>query len=309
MRSPRLTAAASVVAPPRSLNAIGVLALAGASLVACSPTVGGASGAGGVGAAAAGGKPGSGGAGLGGATAGVGGAADAGAGTGGRAGGAAGTPGGAGGIAGAGGASGGDVIATIKNGGFWNDTTGKRIEAHGGGFIRLDDTFYWIGEDKSANSGNFKAVNCYASKDLGELGVPQRHHHQEQTSELAASGRIIERPKVDLQRHHEEVRDVAALGRQHYAEAEAGVFTSDTVDGDYTSQQLPARRQHVPRRHAVQGRRRQGLLHVCGEQQRRPDHCTSSSDDYLTIAKQVVTLSAATRAKPPRCSSRTAATT
>lgn len=51
---------------------------------------------------------------------------------------------------------------TIANNEFWNDTAGHRIEAHGGGFIQVGDTWYWIGEDKSKNSGNFFAVNCYA---------------------------------------------------------------------------------------------------------------------------------------------------
>ena len=36
---------------------------------------------------------------------------------------------------------------TISNGGFWNDISGKRIEAHGGGFIQVGDTWYWVGED------------------------------------------------------------------------------------------------------------------------------------------------------------------
>jgi hypothetical protein len=51
----------------------------------------------------------------------------------------------------------GDVIITIKNGGFWNDTSGKRIEAHGAGLIKVGDTWYWIGEDKSRNSGTSRA--------------------------------------------------------------------------------------------------------------------------------------------------------
>ena len=39
-----------------------------------------------------------------------------------------------------------------------------------------------------------------------------------------------------------------------YADAEAGVFTSATVDGNYTLRKpLPPEQQHVARRHAVQG--------------------------------------------------------
>src|SRR6185503_20226837 len=86
-------------------------------------------------------------------------------------GGAAGTTSGAAGTTGTAGTTGqggstGDVIITIKNGGFWNDTAGKRIEAHGAGLIKVGDTWYWIGEDRSGNSGTFRGVNAYASKDL-----------------------------------------------------------------------------------------------------------------------------------------------
>src|SRR6478609_9374534 len=89
-----------------------------------------------------------------------------------------------------------DVIVTIKNGGYWNDTAGNRIEAHGAGVIRVGDTWYWIGEDKSGNSGGFKAVNCYASKDLSHWEFRRAIITKQTSTDLAASDRIIERPKV-----------------------------------------------------------------------------------------------------------------
>jgi hypothetical protein len=230
MRRPRLTAAAPVVARS-SLNAIGAVALAGVWLAACAPKLGGASGAGG-----GVGPSGSGGAGLGGAasgtggTPGTGGASDAGASTDGHAGGAG---GGAAGIGGAGGA-GADVIVTIKNGGFWNDTTGKRIEAHGAGLIHVGDTWYWIGEDKSQNSGTFKGVNCYASKDLASWQFRNAIITRATSTELAASDRIIERPKVIYNDTTKQYVMWVHWDGQSYATAEAGVFTSATVDGNYT---------------------------------------------------------------------------
>jgi hypothetical protein len=29
---------------------------------------------------------------------------------------------------------------------IWKDTKGNRIEAHGGGFLKVGDTWYWFGE-------------------------------------------------------------------------------------------------------------------------------------------------------------------
>jgi hypothetical protein len=37
----------------------------------------------------------------------------------------------------------------IKPGGVWLDDRGQHIQAHGGGIIKLSDTYYWFGEDRS----------------------------------------------------------------------------------------------------------------------------------------------------------------
>ncbi|HYQ44199.1 MAG TPA: discoidin domain-containing protein [Polyangiaceae bacterium] len=139
-----------------------------------------------------------------------------------------------GGAPGAAGASGTDVIVTIKNGDFWQDTAGNRIEAHGAGVIRVGDTWYWIGEDKSGNSGGFKAVNCYASKDLSHWEFRRAIITKQTSTDLAASDRIIERPKVIYNETTKKYVMWLHWEGQNYATAEAGVFTSDTVDGAYT---------------------------------------------------------------------------
>lgn len=37
----------------------------------------------------------------------------------------------------------------IVPGAVWNDASGKKIDAHGGGIIKRGDTFYWIGQSAS----------------------------------------------------------------------------------------------------------------------------------------------------------------
>ncbi len=142
--------------------------------------------------------------------------------------------GGSGGAPSAAGGAGSDVIVTIKNGDFWQDTAGNRIEAHGAGLIRVADTWYWIGEDKSGNSGGFKAVNCYASKDLSHWEFRRAIITKQTSSDLAASDRIIERPKVIYNDATKKYVMWLHWEGASYATAEAGVFTSDTVDGAYT---------------------------------------------------------------------------
>jgi hypothetical protein len=125
------------------------------------------------------------------------------------------------------------VLVTITNGVFWNDTDGNRIEAHGAGLIHTNDAWYWIGEDKSANSGNFKAVNCYRSTDLSHWEFRHAIITKQTSTELAASDRIIERPKVVYNDTTKKYVMWLHWEGANYATAEAGVFTSDTVDGDY----------------------------------------------------------------------------
>ncbi|HEV8550855.1 MAG TPA: family 43 glycosylhydrolase, partial [Polyangiaceae bacterium] len=147
-------------------------------------------------------------------------------------GGMAGTSPGAGGAAQAG-ASGDDKIVTFTNGGYWNDTDGNRIEAHGAGVIKVGTSWYWIGEDKSANSGNFKAVNCYKSDDLVTWEFRHAIITKQTSTDLNASDRIIERPKVIYNETTKKFVMWLHWDGANYATAEAGVFTSDTVDGDY----------------------------------------------------------------------------
>ena len=123
---------------------------------------------------------------------------------------------------------------TFHNGGFWNDTTGKRIEAHGGGLIKVGDTWYWVGEDKSHNSGNFRGVNIYASKDLGNWEFRNAIITRSSAPDLMAADRIIERPKIVYNDATKQYVMWLHWEGQNYATAEAGVFTSPTVDGNYT---------------------------------------------------------------------------
>jgi Glycosyl hydrolases family 43 len=138
----------------------------------------------------------------------------------------------------------GDIIATINNTGPWNDTSGTHIQAHGGGFIKVCDTWYWFGEDKTLNTngtGNFHAISCYASKDL----VHWEHRNKVVTTSTAPvlnnTSLIIERPKViyNASTHlyvmwaHWDMESCPG-GGSGYCDSEAVVFTSPTVDGNYT---------------------------------------------------------------------------
>ena len=211
--------------------------------------------------------------------------------------------GGAGGFAGGGGAAarggdGGDMIITIKNGGFWNDARGMRIEAHGAGMIKVGDTWYWIGEDKAHNSGTFRGVNAYASKDLGSWEFRNAIITRNTAPDLAASGRIIERPKVI----HNDATDQYVMwlhwDGNSYADAEAGVFTSATVDGNYTLRSHFRPNGNMSRDDTLFKDDDGKAYFISAANENADLMLYELSDDYLTIKRQVMRLSTAKREAP-----------
>lgn len=50
----------------------------------------------------------------------------------------------------------------MKNGEFWYDTDGNVIHAHGGWILKVEDYYYWYGENRTDD--NF--VSCYRTKDF-----------------------------------------------------------------------------------------------------------------------------------------------
>jgi hypothetical protein len=126
---------------------------------------------------------------------------------------------------------------TFKNGGFWNDTTGTKIQAHGGGFLKEGDTYYWVGEDKTTSTGGtgyFYAVSVYASKDL----VTWEHRNKIITTatdpQLSVQNRVIERPKIIYNDATKMYVMWLHWDDTTYNNSYAGIFKSPTIDGNYT---------------------------------------------------------------------------
>ncbi len=128
---------------------------------------------------------------------------------------------------------------TIRPGERWLDDRGRHIQAHGGGIIKLGDTYYWFGEDRSQdNDPGKRCVACYASSDLAHWTF------RNQVLQLADPENfgpkwILERPKVFFnERTKQFVMYMHIDGplpgvEGGYALACVGVAVCDTVDGDY----------------------------------------------------------------------------
>lgn len=86
---------------------------------------------------------------------------------------------------------------TFQPGEIWEDTDGKHINAHGGGFMYEDGIYYWYGEHKGRNNSAQVGVRVYSSKDLYNWkneGVALAVS-EDPDSEIT-KGSVIERPKV-----------------------------------------------------------------------------------------------------------------
>lgn len=86
---------------------------------------------------------------------------------------------------------------TIHPGDSWPDDQGNHINAHGGGILYHDNTYYWYGEHKGSRNNAYVGITCYSSTDLYSWkfeGVVLPVSTDE-TSEIVA-GCVMERPKV-----------------------------------------------------------------------------------------------------------------
>lgn len=120
------------------------------------------------------------------------------------------------------------------------DTEGNAIQAHGGNIIQAqggDGSWYWFGEDKTGwtNTGKFNGVSCYKSPDLSTwTNLGHVLSPVEGTNISSSPERIVERPKVLYNDKNAEYVMWFHGDNNNYADAQVGVATSKTIDGQYT---------------------------------------------------------------------------
>ena len=125
----------------------------------------------------------------------------------------------------------------IRPGQLWQDTDGKHINAHGGGVLQHQGTYYWFGENKAERTSNaMVGITCYASTDLTTwknmgvaLSVSQEKGHE------LERGCIMERPKVIYNPLTKKFVMWFHLELKHrgYDAARFGVAVSDRPEGPY----------------------------------------------------------------------------
>jgi hypothetical protein len=127
--------------------------------------------------------------------------------------------------------------AFISPGDLWPDDRGAHIQAHGGGILKLDSTYYWFGEDRTQGlDRSQRYVSCYSSTDLVHWTFRNRVIHLADPENFGP-GWVLERPKVfynaKSRRFVMYMHIDGNTAEGSYKLARVGVAVSDRVDGDY----------------------------------------------------------------------------
>ena len=130
----------------------------------------------------------------------------------------------------------------------WKDTDGNPINAHGGGLLYHEGTYYWYGEYKKGKTilpewatwecyrTDVTGVGCYSSRDLLNWkfeGIVLPAVKDDPNHDLHPS-KVLERPKVIYNKKTGKFVMWAHVESADYSKACAGVAVSDSPAGPFT---------------------------------------------------------------------------
>lgn len=121
----------------------------------------------------------------------------------------------------------------ILPGEVWPDENGNHIQAHGGGIIKVKNTYYWYGEERAKGlDTGYRYVSCYSSKDLMNWKFRGDVVKMSDPEKLGSHW-ILERPKVYYNRQTKKYVMYFHLDTRNYKYARVGIAVSDQPDGNY----------------------------------------------------------------------------
>lgn len=132
----------------------------------------------------------------------------------------------------------------FRPGQVWLDSDHNPINAHGGGMLYHEGTYYWYGEYKGTptyydgewDRADVVGVSCYSSSDLHTWcfqGLALEARPDDPSSDLHPS-RIVERPKVAWCKQTGQFVMWVHIDDARYRTGKAGVATSDAPTGPFT---------------------------------------------------------------------------
>jgi hypothetical protein len=137
----------------------------------------------------------------------------------------------------------------VRQGTVWLDTSGRPINAHGGGVLFHQGVYYWYGENKEGRSWMPKCnkswdgyrvdvtgIRCYSSRDLinwKDEGLVLKADLNDPESDLSPS-KVCERPKVVFNPRTQKFVMWMHIDSQDYKSARAGVAVANHPTGPFT---------------------------------------------------------------------------
>ena len=185
----------------------------------------------------------------------------------------------------------------IIPGATWNDVDGNPINAHGGGILFYNDTYYWYGEIKKGPTRRVDyittwecyrcdagGVSCYSSKNLKDWkpeGIALQPDAEDSTHDLHVS-KVIERPKVIYNDKTKKFVMWLHVDSEDYSFSRAGVAISDKPEGPYSYQGSLRPNGQMSRDMTLFKDDDGKAYHIFSSENNAVMHISLLTDDYLT---------------------------
>jgi Glycosyl hydrolases family 43 len=180
-------------------------------------------------------------------------------------------------------------------GSVWKDTQGNSINAHGGGMLFHQGTYYWFGEIKKGKTwlvpgqgwecyrANAEGISCYSSKNLIDWeyeGISLTPNTKDSTHDLHTS-KVLERPKVVYNEKTKKFVMWLHVDSDDYKFARAGVATADNPKGPYTFVESMQPNGQMSRDMTLFKDEDGKTYHIFSSENNATMHISLLTDDYL----------------------------
>lgn len=189
---------------------------------------------------------------------------------------------------------------SFRPGQVWTDTDGNPINAHGGGILYHEGTYYWYGEYKEGETTlpewatwdcyrtEVTGVSCYSSRDLLNWkfeGIVLPAVQNDPSHDLHPS-KVVERPKVIYNTRTGKFVMWMHVDSADYTKACAGVAVSDTPTGTFRYLHSFRPNDSMSRDQTLFVNDDGKAYHIYSSENNATLHICLLSDDYLTPTRQ-----------------------
>src|SRR5450432_2283106 len=177
-------------------------------------------------------------------------------------------------------------ITAIKPGELWPGNNGHHVQAHGGGIIKIKNTYYWYGEERSQGlDSNIRYVSCYTSKDLMNWAFAGDVLKLSDPENLGRHW-VLERPKVYYNAKTNKYVMYLHIDNASYKLASVAIAVSDRPGGNFTYIKMFRPLDHESR-DIGQFIDDDGTAYLVFEDRPYGFRIAKLADDYMSIEKEM----------------------